>query len=143
MWAGRKGLRQPVKDSMNHEHPPRKSGKLLSMAPPQLVTDPVCGMHIDPATAAGQWDHKGTRYYFCNPGCLQKFKADPEKYLQPALQAGSGKLEAGSRKLEAEASNTPVRCIPRSCAPGQVHARSAAWRSSRGSRHSTRGRILN
>ena len=72
------------------------------MASPQLVTDPVCGMHIDPATAAGQWDHKGTRYYFCNPGCLQKFKADPEKYLQPALQAGSGKLEAGRRKLEAE-----------------------------------------
>ena len=63
-------------------------------ASPQLVTDPVCGMHIDPATAAGQWDHKGTRYYFCNPGCLQKFKADPEKYLQPALQADSG--EAGS-----------------------------------------------
>ena len=88
---------------MNPVHPPRKPGKLLTMAAsPQLVTDPVCGMHIDPATAAGQWDHKGTRYYFCNPGCLQKFKADPEKYLQPALQADSGKPEAGRRKLEAE-----------------------------------------
>jgi Cu+-exporting ATPase len=49
---------------------------------PALVTDPVCGMHIDPATAAGHSDYKGNRYYFCNPGCLAKFQADPEKYVR-------------------------------------------------------------
>ena len=55
---------------------------MLKMASaPVLVTDPVCGMHIDPAKAAGTWDYQGTRYYFCNPGCLKKFQADPEKYL--------------------------------------------------------------
>ena len=42
-------------------------------------------MTINPATAAGQHDYKGTTYYFCNPGCLAKFKADPEKYLAPAV----------------------------------------------------------
>ena len=47
------------------------------------VTDPVCGMEIDPTTAAGQWDYKGNRYYFCNPGCVAKFQTDPEKYLKP------------------------------------------------------------
>ena len=47
------------------------------------VVDPVCGMTIDPATAAGQHTYQGTTYYFCNPGCLAKFKADPEKYLAP------------------------------------------------------------
>ena len=51
------------------------------------VVDPVCGMTIDPATAAGQHEHEGTTYYFCNPGCLAKFKADPEKYLKPAAAA--------------------------------------------------------
>ena len=57
-------------------------GKMLKMAAaPVLVTDPVCGMHIDPAKAAGNWEYQGTRYYFCNPGCLKKFQADPEKYL--------------------------------------------------------------
>jgi P-type Cu+ transporter len=76
---------------MNHEHPTSANatagkhthkGKMLTMASqPALVTDPVCGMHIDPAKAAGNWDYKGTRYYFCNPGCLKKFQADPEKYL--------------------------------------------------------------
>ena len=35
----------------------------------------------------------------------------------------------------------PARCIPRSCATGRAAARSAAWRSSRGSSRSTRRRI--
>jgi Cu+-exporting ATPase len=28
-------------------------------------------------------DYKGDTYYFCNPGCLARFQADPRKYLQP------------------------------------------------------------
>ena len=51
---------------------------------PTSEVDPVCGMTIDPAAAAGQHLHNGTTYYFCNPGCLAKFKADPDKYLAPA-----------------------------------------------------------
>lgn len=53
------------------------------------VLDPVCGMTINPATAAGKHEHNGTTYYFCNPGCLTKFKADPEKYLAPAAQTAA------------------------------------------------------
>jgi Cu+-exporting ATPase len=53
-------------------------------APTATVVDPVCGMTIDPETAAGKYDHLGTTYYFCNPGCLAKFAADPQKYLKPA-----------------------------------------------------------
>ena len=49
------------------------------------VVDPVCGMTIDPATAAGEWDYKGTRYYFCNPTCLERFKSNPEGFLAPAV----------------------------------------------------------
>jgi Cu+-exporting ATPase len=45
--------------------------------------DPVCGMTVEPATAAGSHDHRGTRHYFCNPSCLTRFKADPESFLQP------------------------------------------------------------
>jgi Cu+-exporting ATPase len=56
-------------------------------------------MTIDPATAAGEHTHQGTTYYFCNPGCQAKFKADPEKYLKPKAEGPD--LEAGSRKLEA------------------------------------------
>ena len=48
----------------------------------QLVTDPVCGMQIDPATAAGTSVHRGETIYFCNPHCKARFDADPDRYLQ-------------------------------------------------------------
>src|SRR5579859_4463709 len=47
----------------------------------ELVKDPVCGMTIDPARAAAHYDYAGAKYFFCNPKCLEKFRADPEKYL--------------------------------------------------------------
>src|SRR5580765_1861474 len=51
-----------------------------------MALDPVCGMTVDPAKAAGQFEHKGTSYYFCSKGCLAKFAADPEKYLAGARE---------------------------------------------------------
>ena len=44
--------------------------------------DPVCGMTVQPETAAAQFDHNGETYYFCNLGCKDRFAADPEKYLK-------------------------------------------------------------
>ena len=35
--------------------------------------DPICGMTVNPATAAGSFRHEGATYYFCSKGCLQKF----------------------------------------------------------------------
>lgn len=49
--------------------------------------DPVCGMKVDPAKAAGTEEHEGKSYFFCGKGCAAKFHADPEKYLQPKLLA--------------------------------------------------------
>jgi YHS domain-containing protein len=48
------------------------------------VHDPVCGMDIDPATAAGTSEYKGQTYYFCSPGCKRSFDKAPEKYVNPA-----------------------------------------------------------
>src|SRR5262245_48726455 len=50
--------------------------------------DPVCGMTVDPATAAGKWHHAGKDYFFCSRHCLEKFKAEPGKYLDPIRKAG-------------------------------------------------------
>ncbi|TCB56741.1 heavy metal translocating P-type ATPase [Acinetobacter terrestris] len=47
--------------------------------------DPVCGMSVDRSTDL-KTDYQGETYYFCNPSCLDKFKADPEFYLIPADQ---------------------------------------------------------
>ena len=43
--------------------------------------DPVCGMTVEPAAAAGSCEHRGRTWYFCSLGCLKKFQANPEKYL--------------------------------------------------------------
>ena len=48
-----------------------------------MTIDPVCGMTVQPATAAGSYEYRGTTYYFCNPSCLNRFKADPESFLKP------------------------------------------------------------
>ena len=45
--------------------------------------DPVCGMTVDAAKAAGRSDYHGATYHFCGKGCLQKFEADPARYLAP------------------------------------------------------------
>src|SRR4051812_44043091 len=52
-----------------------------------MALDPVCGMTVDPARAAGQVDHAGTTYYFCSKGCAAKFTADPGKYLSGVREA--------------------------------------------------------
>ena len=51
------------------------------------VLDPVCGMMIDPAAAAGRSIYDGITYYFCAATCKQKFDADPALFAQasPAL----------------------------------------------------------
>jgi Cu+-exporting ATPase len=61
--------------------PPRTIS--LGLTQPAAVTDPVCGMTVDPATAAGSFTHDGTTYHFCSRHCLEKFRADPARYTGP------------------------------------------------------------
>ena len=51
------------------------------------VSDPVCGMKVDPATSKHRFDHAGTTYHFCSAGCRAKFEADPAKYLAQKADA--------------------------------------------------------
>ncbi len=82
-----------------HDHaaePNRRTfslGMVVDDPPPSPPTggaiDPVCGMTVDPATAAGSVEHAGTTYHFCSGHCVTKFRADPAKYLSaPATAAG-------------------------------------------------------
>lgn len=47
-----------------------------------MEKDPVCGMQVDPAKAAGSSVHEGRTYYFCSPVCKQKFDANPGQYAR-------------------------------------------------------------
>jgi Cu+-exporting ATPase len=51
-----------------------------------ISTDPVCGMKVD--TEKGRsLEYAGKRYYFCSQHCVEKFSADPDKYLNPVMLA--------------------------------------------------------
>ena len=56
--------------------------------------DPICGMTVNPATAAGEIRHENKNYYFCSKGCLEKFKKQIEapKIQQPIIQLGRRKV---------------------------------------------------
>ena len=50
------------------------------MSERETATDPVCSMTVDPATAES-CNHEGETYYFCCPGCRDRFREDPSGYL--------------------------------------------------------------
>jgi xanthine dehydrogenase accessory factor len=51
-------------------------------APATVATDPVCHMEVDPVTTLLRSTHGDTTYYFCSEGCLRRFEATPDAFLQ-------------------------------------------------------------
>jgi YHS domain-containing protein/uncharacterized membrane protein YraQ (UPF0718 family) len=49
--------------------------------------DPVCGMVVDPETAAAHRELGMTEYYFCGAGCASTFDDEPERYASGATTA--------------------------------------------------------
>ena len=78
------GEEAKITDSSSHCHGHLKhegEGEHTSHSETAQAKDPVCGMSVDPAAAKHSCDHEGKTYYFCCGGCLQKFQADPDSYL--------------------------------------------------------------
>ncbi len=56
--------------------------------------DPVCGMMIDSATAAGHSSFQGEEYYFCSANCKQQFDSDSVRYVSKSeSSAADGEIE--------------------------------------------------
>jgi Cu+-exporting ATPase len=51
------------------------------------VKDPVCGMMIDPKTAAAKAEYKDKTYYFCSREEKEKFEKSPETYVKQDKRA--------------------------------------------------------
>jgi len=47
-----------------------------------MAKDPVCGMDVDPKTAANKSEYQGQTFYFCSPGCKKAFDKEPDKYVR-------------------------------------------------------------
>lgn len=76
---------QPLSEAGRHDghsmDPRDPEGPMTTS--PTTMTDPVCGMTVDPATAAASTELDGETYYFCSKGCLRAFLADPSQYATP------------------------------------------------------------
>ncbi|MFP2905888.1 heavy metal translocating P-type ATPase [Pyxidicoccus sp. 3LFB2] len=74
---------------MSHSHPHRHTHSGHTPPPPTdeqaHAIDPVCGMKVDPrAPKGGSLEHEGQSYFFCNPKCRERFRADPARFLSTA-----------------------------------------------------------
>jgi Cu+-exporting ATPase len=90
------------------EPPPPATGNTSGGA-----VDPVCGMTVD-AASPYRSSHAGREYVFCCDGCLDLFKADPERYVERAASP-AGHVHHGH-------THEPV---PRNAQPANLHAKSA------------------
>ncbi|HUN63568.1 MAG TPA: heavy metal translocating P-type ATPase [Candidatus Sulfotelmatobacter sp.] len=81
---------------------------ILPAAPKEK--DPVCGMSVDPAKAAGKVDHAGKTYYFCSPRCAERFRNEPEKFLAAPGSAGMEHAHAAKRASSPAPQNIRYTC---------------------------------
>ncbi len=58
--------------------------------------DPVCGMDVNTSKAKHRFELDGITYYFCNPRCLEKFRADSGRYLNPADSEPAPEAQEGT-----------------------------------------------
>jgi Cu+-exporting ATPase len=68
------------------------------------VKDVVCGMTVDTSAAKYKTEYQGQSYYFCGASCLQKFQADPQKFLQVTQPAAGGLVTPGMPAAQPTAS---------------------------------------
>ena len=72
--GGARPVTRAVRVEVGERAPTRKEDMMAT------VKDPVCGMEIDPATAAASEEYEGKTYYFCSDNCHQQFVATPERF---------------------------------------------------------------
>ena len=51
------------------------------------MIDPICNMEVEETTAAGKYVYRGQTYLFCSVPCLEAFKKEPERFLEPQPDA--------------------------------------------------------
>src|SRR5581483_323221 len=68
------------------------------------VRDPICGMMIEPSSAAAKSTVDGEEVFFCSAGCRQRFESDAAKPTPKLVQLGA---KVGSPKTQPLPSNEP------------------------------------
>lgn len=108
-----------MSDSSPTPKPPIPGLPMLSSAP--RVKDPVCGMMVNLAKAAGKVEHGGKAFHFCSARCAERFSKEPEKFLAAPGTSGmeqhvsSAAQDAHEHIAEATPAVTPPRNVHYTC----------------------------
>lgn len=84
-------LRRPLGDFAigepeGHRGRPRMESQVADLEERRtaMAKDPVCGMQVDEKSTEVRLEYQGATYYFCSPGCRERFQEDPEKFAARA-----------------------------------------------------------
>ena len=93
-----------------------------SVASAAATVDPVCGMNVDPAKAAGRAEHGGRTYLFCSGHCLSEFHRDPVRYV--GARAGTSEATPANTTsavdADMHAAGRPLQTVLRRNESGQA-----------------------
>jgi P-type Cu+ transporter len=70
--------------------------------------DPICGMMVEPKTAAGTSERDDITYYFCSLGCKAKFETDEAHTDAPAMDSCCGSEAATHAPTPAPIKIAPI-----------------------------------
>src|SRR5216683_2795411 len=96
----------------------------LEHAKSGAAIDPVCGMTVRPESAAGSFEYQGETYYFCSTHCREKFREDPERFLDqasesmPAQPVSTQRVKSEPDSMEATGYTCPMHPEVRAPKPG-------------------------
>ncbi|MGQ0774412.1 MAG: XdhC family protein [Pseudonocardiales bacterium] len=62
-------------------------GKSAEIPEVEEAVDPVCGMTVEVVSARHTFDHEGSTYYFCCPGCRKAFEKDPVAFISSVAKS--------------------------------------------------------
>ena len=74
------------------------------------VTDPVCGMAVNPQSIAFVSTHKNIAYHFCAEACRSAFDKNPEKYLAEKSDRPKGFWKRYLERLNKATGGKPPQC---------------------------------
>jgi len=63
-----------------HHHQHDHDGHNEDAQTAAMVTDPVCGMKVDPTKSKHPLEEDGHTVHFCSAGCLEKYRAEPQRF---------------------------------------------------------------
>jgi heavy metal translocating P-type ATPase len=74
------------------------------------VTDPVCGMTVDPTATEHISAHDGEEFYFCSSGCKATFDAEPDRHTRGTHAHDHGASATGEPPTPKEGEAVEYTC---------------------------------